>query len=452
MGSTVATTLRSSIIAALGVSGTAGAQDAANSAAPNVEEIVVTGSSLRGVAPVGSNLVTIGRDEIENTGAQTVQQILKTVPSIVGLQSAGQAAYGSFDGAGTNAPTIHGLGASASNSTLILLNGHRMPVSGINHVLADPEHRCSARARARRSARGRRFVGLRLRCRRGRRQFHYAPQRRRLRSVASDRRGRTPMERSTLGCSVEPLGTAARCSSHTTIPIATTSRPSTATMCGRTKRRAAAGISRRTGAAPRASPPEAAQTYYTPYTAAGVIAGDCDPSFHADLLASETRHSIFATIQQNVSDRLTLTGDLIYSNARTIKPCRAATRARRCSAPVLPTPGKSVRSSVLPTGCSARHVVDCRQFQRVMLCSAPALTSRATLNGLRAFRRRLRSSAIPGRSTPASWSVWTSRGNRISASSASRASTLRSTARPTAAAAPLRRRYRARRRSCSTRL
>ena len=138
MGSTVATTLRSSIIAALGVSGTAGAQDAANSAAPNVEEIVITGSSLRGVAPVGSNLVTVARDDIENTGAQTVQQILKTVPSIVGLQSAGQAAYGSFDGAGTNAPTIHGLGASASNSTLILLNGHRMPVSGINHVLADP--------------------------------------------------------------------------------------------------------------------------------------------------------------------------------------------------------------------------------------------------------------------------------------------------------------------------
>ena len=115
-----------------------GAQDAANSAAPTLEEIVITGSALRGVAPVGSNLVTVGRDEIENTGAQTVQQILKTVPSVVGLQSAGQAAYGSFDGAGTNAPTIHGLGASASNSTLILLNGHRMPVSGINHVLADP--------------------------------------------------------------------------------------------------------------------------------------------------------------------------------------------------------------------------------------------------------------------------------------------------------------------------
>ena len=138
MSSTVGFALRSSIIAALGagLGTTAAAQDASGQG--GLEEIVVTGSSLRGVAPVGSNLVVVGRGEIEETGAQTVQQLLKTVPSVVGLQSAGQAAYGSFDGAGTNAPTIHGLGASASNSTLILLNGHRMPVSGINHVLADP--------------------------------------------------------------------------------------------------------------------------------------------------------------------------------------------------------------------------------------------------------------------------------------------------------------------------
>src|SRR6185503_15848193 len=139
MSSTVGLSLRSAIIAALGVGATAAAQSAAGQTAPGgEEEIVVTGSSLRGVAPVGSNLVTVGRSDIENTSAQTVQQILKTVPSVVGLQSAGQAAYGSFDGAGTNAPTIHGLGASASNSSLLLLNGHRMPVSGINHVLADP--------------------------------------------------------------------------------------------------------------------------------------------------------------------------------------------------------------------------------------------------------------------------------------------------------------------------
>lgn len=65
-------------------------------------EIIVTGSSIEGVAPVGSNLVTVTRTDLEATGAQTAQQVLKTVPSVVGLQSAGQGAFGSADGSGAN--------------------------------------------------------------------------------------------------------------------------------------------------------------------------------------------------------------------------------------------------------------------------------------------------------------------------------------------------------------
>jgi iron complex outermembrane receptor protein len=103
-----------------------------------VTEVIVTGSSIRGAPPVGSNLVAVGQAEIQRTGAQTVQQVLRSVPSVVGMQAVGQGSFGSADGAGTNAPTIHGLGASASNSTLILIDGHRFPLSGINHALADP--------------------------------------------------------------------------------------------------------------------------------------------------------------------------------------------------------------------------------------------------------------------------------------------------------------------------
>jgi iron complex outermembrane receptor protein len=111
---------------------------AATPAADGLEEVVVTGSSIKGAAPVGSNVIAVGRDQLAEIGAQTVQQVLKTVPAVVGLQSAGQGGFGSFDGAGTNAPTIHGLGASASNSTLVLINGHRLPLTGLNHALADP--------------------------------------------------------------------------------------------------------------------------------------------------------------------------------------------------------------------------------------------------------------------------------------------------------------------------
>ena len=105
---------------------------------PKLEEIVITGTSIRGAAPVGANLITVGRDQIAETGAQTMQQILSSVPAVTGFGNASQGGFGSADASGTYAPTIHGLGASASNGTLVLIDGHRLPLSGINHTLADP--------------------------------------------------------------------------------------------------------------------------------------------------------------------------------------------------------------------------------------------------------------------------------------------------------------------------
>ena len=103
-----------------------------------LEEVVITGTSIRGAAPVGANLITVGRDQIAETGAQTMQQILSSVPAVTGFGNSSQGGFGSADASGTFAPTIHGLGASASNGTLVLIDGHRLPLSGINHTLADP--------------------------------------------------------------------------------------------------------------------------------------------------------------------------------------------------------------------------------------------------------------------------------------------------------------------------
>src|SRR6185437_15583383 len=58
-----------------------------------VQEIVVTGTSIRGVAPVGATVQTVGQDLIEKTANQTPQQILQNVPAIVGMQSAGQGGF-----------------------------------------------------------------------------------------------------------------------------------------------------------------------------------------------------------------------------------------------------------------------------------------------------------------------------------------------------------------------
>lgn len=97
---------------------------------------MVTGTSIRGIAPVGSNLVTVGREQIESTGAVSVQQILKTVPALTGMGGSGQ---GTAPGVSYYAPTIHSLGSSASNSTLVLIDGHRIPLGAtIAHPLPDP--------------------------------------------------------------------------------------------------------------------------------------------------------------------------------------------------------------------------------------------------------------------------------------------------------------------------
>ena len=104
-----------SLATVLLVAAGAQAQTRGAAAPAEVEDVIVPGSSIRGAAPVGSNLIAVGQADIEKTGAQTIQQVLRSVPSVVGMGAVGQGGFGSADGAGTNAPTIHGLGANGIN-------------------------------------------------------------------------------------------------------------------------------------------------------------------------------------------------------------------------------------------------------------------------------------------------------------------------------------------------
>ena len=100
-----------------------------------VESVTVTGTSIRGVAPVGSNLITVSPEDIRKTGGQTVQQVLANVPAVTGMGNSGEG--GSIHN-NYYQPSIHQLGASASNATLVLIDGHRPPTGGTNHSTADP--------------------------------------------------------------------------------------------------------------------------------------------------------------------------------------------------------------------------------------------------------------------------------------------------------------------------
>jgi iron complex outermembrane receptor protein len=114
--------------------GQAFAQDAgADSAA--VEEIVVTGSSIRGVAPVGSSLIGVTRDTIQQNAPANTKELLATVPQLGNFgANAEQSTPDRFRTAGFQ-PNIHNVGIYA---TLTLLNGHRIAPVGGEAVFPDP--------------------------------------------------------------------------------------------------------------------------------------------------------------------------------------------------------------------------------------------------------------------------------------------------------------------------
>lgn len=104
------------------------------------EDIVVTGSRIRGTAPAGARVVTIDRDDIEQGGHATTQQVLAALPQNFGgglnegtigftlrNNSSANLGYGS-------SVNLRGLG---STSTLTLIDGNRVALGGVSGMFVD---------------------------------------------------------------------------------------------------------------------------------------------------------------------------------------------------------------------------------------------------------------------------------------------------------------------------
>lgn len=106
-------------------------QAANNEAAEGEEEIVVTGTRIRGAAPAGANVITIDREEIEALGRSSLQDVIQTLPqNFAGSQN--EATQEGTLNARSNltfgsSVDLRGLGADA---TLTLVNGRRMAPAG----------------------------------------------------------------------------------------------------------------------------------------------------------------------------------------------------------------------------------------------------------------------------------------------------------------------------------
>ncbi|HTT01029.1 MAG TPA: TonB-dependent receptor [Steroidobacteraceae bacterium] len=124
--------------AAQGAQTTQTAQGSQGAQAPEgaaLNEVVVTGTRIRGVAPVGSTVVELSTEDLQKTGLTSVADALNTVPFVLKEgagedYSGGQGSSSSLNGLAFNkSPNLRGLGVGA---TLSLVNGHRVPYEGAN--------------------------------------------------------------------------------------------------------------------------------------------------------------------------------------------------------------------------------------------------------------------------------------------------------------------------------
>lgn len=111
---------------------------AAADEAPSDQEIIVTGTQLRGIAPVGTNVVTMSREDIVASPGKSANEILTRIPQV-------SSAFLQTPTKGLNAglavirPNIRNLGAGGGTTTLVLVDGHRVVGAGVLQTTPDPD-------------------------------------------------------------------------------------------------------------------------------------------------------------------------------------------------------------------------------------------------------------------------------------------------------------------------
>lgn len=102
------------------------------------DAVVVTGSRIRGIKPVGADVGLVTREAIETSGAVTTAQIVQQLPQVFNL-GVSENSRGQNGGAGNitygSSINLRGIGPFA---TLVLINGHRVVGQGTGSAAVDP--------------------------------------------------------------------------------------------------------------------------------------------------------------------------------------------------------------------------------------------------------------------------------------------------------------------------
>lgn len=129
--------------------------DAADPRFETLQQVVITGSHIPGLQPVGTRVIEITRADIERSGYSTVQDVIRSLPqSFSGGPGGGTHGHGEeeiYNSSHAEGVNLRGLGAG---STLVLLDGRRLapgaaggrfvdvstiPVSAIERIEIVPE-------------------------------------------------------------------------------------------------------------------------------------------------------------------------------------------------------------------------------------------------------------------------------------------------------------------------
>ncbi|GFE81777.1 TonB-dependent receptor [Steroidobacter agaridevorans] len=111
------------------------AQDVGQGTIEALEEIVVTGTNIRGAAPIGNAIQTVGAEEIAASGKATVAELLRALPTnFAGGVAQADNNRGGQDGTSAGANLTGGSGVNLRGlgalSTLVLVDGRRVATSG----------------------------------------------------------------------------------------------------------------------------------------------------------------------------------------------------------------------------------------------------------------------------------------------------------------------------------
>lgn len=123
----------------LAISMPAYAQDAEADKTDSSADIIVTGTLVRGVAPAGTNVVSVSQAAVEATGATTVAQLLQTIPQMGSFNDL-QRQVGGSNFVTTNRPNLRdlpGFTTKGNSATLMLVDGHRVVGMGVSVTSPD---------------------------------------------------------------------------------------------------------------------------------------------------------------------------------------------------------------------------------------------------------------------------------------------------------------------------